>query len=168
MTINDYYAIRTIHKIEKRIGRRIRYEVHRGGVSLPYYEVQLAKKVTRFRMSGLLDYAHFTVKGLGEAMVNEEVGLYYMKMLEDERSPENVWKDKEKEIKLKQEYATLAGFPSPEAAIAYYAQEVYRGEPEEWEDEEEHLGCFSYPCCDINPLGCHYQTDDPEPYGFRD
>jgi hypothetical protein len=171
MSINDCYAISTIHKLEKRIGRHIRYEVHRGGVSLPYYEVQLAKKVTRFRMNGLLDYAHFTVKGLGEAMEAEEVGKYYIEMLKDPRSPENVWKDKEKEAKLKEEYAKAAGFPSPELALEYYTQEVYRGEPEEWGDDDidEHIGCFSYPECELSPTGCVVRNGSyAEPFGHRD
>ena len=34
-------------------------------------------------------------------------------------------------------------------------------------DEEEHLGCYSYPNCDIDPLGCTVD-DDYEEYGHRD
>ena len=35
---------------------------------------------------------------------------------------------------------------------------------------DPHLGCPSYPCCDLNPLGCHQQTasKDIEWYGHRD
>ncbi len=31
-----------------------------------------------------------------------------------------------------------------------------------------HIGCFSYPNCDIDPNGCSFQREDPEPYGHRD
>lgn len=31
-----------------------------------------------------------------------------------------------------------------------------------------HLGCYGYPNCDLAPLGCHYATENPEPYGHRD
>ena len=31
-----------------------------------------------------------------------------------------------------------------------------------------HVACFSYPNCDIDPNGCRYQREDPEPYGHRD
>lgn len=30
-----------------------------------------------------------------------------------------------------------------------------------------HIGCFSYPNCDIDPNGCRYQRQNPEPYGHR-
>ena len=34
--------------------------------------------------------------------------------------------------------------------------------------EDSHLGCFSYPNCDIDPLGCTVCNDDYEEYGHRD
>lgn len=34
--------------------------------------------------------------------------------------------------------------------------------------QEEHLGCYSYPNCDIDPLGCRkIYKDKAEPYGHR-
>lgn len=31
-----------------------------------------------------------------------------------------------------------------------------------------HVGCFSYPNCDLSPRGCFYQNEDfPETYGHR-
>ena len=33
---------------------------------------------------------------------------------------------------------------------------------------DPHVGCYSWPNCDLMPLGCRLATDDPEPYGFRD
>ena len=35
-------------------------------------------------------------------------------------------------------------------------------------DDDEHLGCYSYPNCDIDPLGCTVDDDDYEEYGHRD
>ena len=31
-----------------------------------------------------------------------------------------------------------------------------------------HVGCPSYPCCDLNPNGCYNQTKEVEHYGHRD
>tara|TARA_S200002703_G_scaffold140565_1_gene131878 strand:- start:1748 stop:2029 length:282 start_codon:yes stop_codon:yes gene_type:complete len=36
-------------------------------------------------------------------------------------------------------------------------------------DDERHLGCYSYPNCDIAPNGCRVARGaDVEPYGHRD
>jgi len=36
-------------------------------------------------------------------------------------------------------------------------------------DYDEHLGCYSYPNCDVDPNGCvKIMGDDAEPYGWRD
>ena len=32
----------------------------------------------------------------------------------------------------------------------------------------KHLGCPSYPFCDLSPLGCGVMHDKPEPIGCRD
>ena len=35
-------------------------------------------------------------------------------------------------------------------------------------DYDEHLGCYSYPNCDVDPNGCvQIMGDDVEPYGWR-
>lgn len=34
--------------------------------------------------------------------------------------------------------------------------------------DEDHLCCYSYPNCDVDPQGCHMQTFEVEPYGHRD
>lgn len=36
------------------------------------------------------------------------------------------------------------------------------------DEDEQHLGCYSYPDCDLNPLGCILSTDEPEEFGWRD
>ena len=35
---------------------------------------------------------------------------------------------------------------------------------------DPHIGCFSYPCCDLAPTGCFLQTpyDEVEQFGFKD
>ena len=33
---------------------------------------------------------------------------------------------------------------------------------------QNHVGCPSYPCCDLNPNGCYHQTKEVEHYGDRD
>jgi hypothetical protein len=39
----------------------------------------------------------------------------------------------------------------------------------EYGDEDDHVGCYSYPNCDIDPNGCCILNgDDAEPYGHRD
>jgi len=37
-------------------------------------------------------------------------------------------------------------------------------------EPDPHLGCYSYPNCDIDPNGCRFQNSDEdiEPYGHRD
>ena len=36
-------------------------------------------------------------------------------------------------------------------------------------DDAEHLGCFSYPNCDIDPLGCRrVMGSNVEPFGHKD
>ena len=32
---------------------------------------------------------------------------------------------------------------------------------------DKHVLCYSYPNCDLDPMGCRYQTDEPEQYGHR-
>jgi hypothetical protein len=44
---------------------------------------------------------------------------------------------------------------------------VYEGRYKETV-REDHLACYSYPNCYENPLGCHYQTKDPEEFGHKD
>ena len=34
-------------------------------------------------------------------------------------------------------------------------------------ENEEHVGCYSYPCCDENPNGCRRQYSNAEPIGHR-
>ena len=69
----------------------------------------IAKNKTRFRPVGILDWAHFTMAGLRNAIQNESLNDYYLEMLEDPRSPSNCWKDKEFEALKKEQYANRLG-----------------------------------------------------------
>ena len=41
--------------------------------------------------------------------------------------------------------------------------------PPEQDEDEEHLGCYSYPNCDIDPLGCRrVMGSNVEPFGHKD
>jgi hypothetical protein len=35
------------------------------------------------------------------------------------------------------------------------------------DEDEGHLGCYSYPNCDVNPSGCLVKTNNPEQYGHK-
>lgn len=169
MTANDVYALRTIKAIEDRLGYAVPYDLRYGGITLLRHDVTLAKKKTRFRPLGILDYAHFTVKGLAEAIDNDSVIEYYIEMLEDPRSPDNVWKDKEKEKSLKLAYAVQNGFEDPQEALEYYLRGGKPSVQVRDTEDDEHIGCFSYPCCDLSPIGCTVlHGSNAEPIGHRD
>lgn len=38
----------------------------------------------------------------------------------------------------------------------------------DFDDDANHLSCFSYPVCDLNPLGCLLLNNEPEEFGFKD
>jgi hypothetical protein len=65
----------------------------------------IAKNKTSFRPVGILDWAHFTMAGLRVAIEFDVLKEYYEEMLKDPRSPNNDWKDKELETRLKEQYA---------------------------------------------------------------
>jgi hypothetical protein len=69
----------------------------------------IAKNKTRFRPVGILDWAHFTMAGLRDAIQHETLNTYYLEMLEDPRSPSNCWKNKELETIKKDYYANRSG-----------------------------------------------------------
>ena len=64
-----------------------------------------ARTKTRFRPVGVLDWANYTEATLREAILNDSIDEYYKTMLQDDRSPKNVWGDKDKESELKTYYA---------------------------------------------------------------
>lgn len=36
------------------------------------------------------------------------------------------------------------------------------------DDDSSHVACYSYPCCDLNPMGCSLLNNEPELIGHRD
>jgi hypothetical protein len=64
-----------------------------------------ARTKRRFRPVGVLDWANYTEATLREAILNDSIDEYYKTMLGDDRSPNNVWEDKNKEVALKTYYA---------------------------------------------------------------
>ena len=64
-----------------------------------------ARTKTRFRPVGVLDWANYTEATLREAILNDSIDEYYKTMLQDDRSPKNVWGDKDKVSELKTYYA---------------------------------------------------------------
>ena len=69
-----------------------------------FSDYAFARTKTRFRPVGVLDWAHYTQATLREAVLNDSIDEYYKTMLEDDRSPKNVWGDKNKEAELKTYY----------------------------------------------------------------
>lgn len=71
----------------------------------------IAKRKTRFRPLGQLDWAHYTPKGLGAAIAENTVLEYYEYMLTDSRSPKSEWKG-ESAMSKKAYYAERNGMAS--------------------------------------------------------
>jgi hypothetical protein len=69
----------------------------------------IAKNSTKFRLISHLDWAYYTAKGLATAIDNNDIDGYYERMLADNRSDPNEWKDQNKESELKVHYAHRVG-----------------------------------------------------------
>ena len=65
----------------------------------------IARNKTLFRPVGILDWAWYTVAGMALAIEFDAMSEYYGEMLKDKRSPDNIWKDKDKEKQLKEGYS---------------------------------------------------------------
>ena len=54
--------------------------------------------------------------------------------------------------------------------VGYYEPSDYGDDMVgDWDDYDEHIGCYSYPMCDIDSNGCCVANGaDAEPYGHRD
>jgi len=72
-------------------------------------QILVAKKKTLFKQLGMIDWAWYTPKGLGDALNRGEVLEYYTTMLSDSRSPSNKWRNKFKETDLKSSYSSRSG-----------------------------------------------------------
>jgi len=65
----------------------------------------IARNKTLFRPVGILDWAWYTVAGMALAIEFDAMSEYYEEMLKDKRSPDNIWKDKDKEKQLTEGYS---------------------------------------------------------------
>lgn len=91
MAVPIYWVYQKVENIQKYAGDvAIAPDYRYSGVILNE-QVIIAKKKTRFRPLGQLDWAHYTAKGLGTAFKEGTVLEYYEKMLVDGRSPSHDW-----------------------------------------------------------------------------
>lgn len=69
----------------------------------------LAKNSSKMRLISHIDWCYYTSKTLAQAIDTNTIESYYETMLKDSRSDPNVWKDTDKEMKLKTYYAFKKG-----------------------------------------------------------
>ena len=99
------YALQgALQQLRKRVPELV-YEVSYTRQGTIFNRFLIAKNKTRFRPVGILDWAHFTKAGLVIAIEFDALQEYYEEMLKDQRSPNNGWKNKDKEHILKEQYA---------------------------------------------------------------
>ncbi len=111
MTVPMQWVRAKVENIQKYSGHvAIAPDYRYGGVILNE-QIIIAKKKTRFRPLGQLDWAHYTAKGLGTAFKYGTVLEYYEQMLVDERSPSHDWQG-EKSMVKRAYYAELNGTAS--------------------------------------------------------
>jgi len=90
----------------KKVDPKKNYSWEEKGSYTLFSDYVFARTKTRFRPTGVLDWAHYTQAGLREAILNNNIDGYYKTMLKDDRSPKNTWQDKDKEAELKNYYAS--------------------------------------------------------------
>ena len=81
------------------------YETHQVTHGKFFNGFIIARNKTLFRPVGILDWAWYTASGLALAIELDVMQEYYEKMLKDKRSPDNTWKNKDKEKQLKVGYS---------------------------------------------------------------
>jgi len=111
MAVPIHFVWTKVENIQKYSGNvAISPDYRHGGVILNE-QIIIAKKKTRFRPLGQLDWAHYTAKGLGTAFQDGTVLEYYEQMLVDKRSPSHDWQG-EKAMAKRAYYAELNGTAS--------------------------------------------------------
>jgi len=113
----------------------------------------LAKKTSRFRPFGVVFWAHYTPKGLGLAIKEDTVMDYYLEMLKDERSAKNPY-NKVETIEQWRQRRTEAGKLFKHELESLDMLEILEEGGDIYDDDDDHLGCPSYPMCDEAPQGC--------------
>ena len=112
--------------------------------------ILIAKSKNRFKMLGELDWVYYPrINILYDKLKDNTIKEYHKELLSHEKSPKNNWKDKKMEKRLKK---------------------YYKERKENYNDFDIHLGCPSYPNCDIDRNGCVHKVgmDNVEWYGHRD
>jgi len=108
MAVPMYFVYEKVENIQKYAGDIVIYPDYRYGGVILNEQIIIAKKKTRFRPLGQLDWAHYTAKGLGTAFKEGTVLEYYEQMLVDERSPSHDWQG-DNAMKKKTYYAERCG-----------------------------------------------------------
>jgi len=93
--------------IDKLLDCQISVREHHQGLVIDE-ELIIAKNKPLFRPLGIIDWAHFTPKGLAKAINSGSASKYYKKMLKDPLSPQNKWCDKKLEREMKSFYLKRA------------------------------------------------------------
>lgn len=106
--IKDPYLYSRWANIKKFLTKDHQYREGYGGLIINESFI-IAKKKSKMRPLGQLDWSWYTPKTLAEAMDNNEVLSYYEKMLKDPRSDKNKWKHKDMEMSKKAFYASRQG-----------------------------------------------------------
>jgi hypothetical protein len=106
---NGTYAFDSVLRQLRKIAPDLIYTSDQTSKGRVFNGYLIAKNKTSFRPVGVLDWAHYTEAGIRTAIQHGVLDQYYEKMLEDSRSPTNVWKDKKKEQNLKEYYANRSG-----------------------------------------------------------
>jgi len=100
------YAFDNVLKQLRQLAPALVYDSRRTSQGIRVFNgFMIASNKTSFRPVGVLDWAHYTAAGIRDAIQHDFLQEYYEEMLEDSRSPANVWKDKRKEQSLKEQYA---------------------------------------------------------------
>ena len=86
---HDSWMWSTYFRVKKYAEDSLKYyDVHNQGLWLNGTYL-MAKRVTRFRPRGVGFWAHFTPKGLGQAIKEGREQAYYLERLRDPKSAEN-------------------------------------------------------------------------------
>jgi hypothetical protein len=120
--------------------------------------ILIAKSKNRFKMLGELDWVYYPrINILYNKLKDNTIKEYHKELLSHEKSPKNNWKDKKMEKRLKKYYKERSN---------NYKTNGYHY----YNETDSHLGCPSYPNCDIDRNGCVHEVgmDNVEWYGHRD
>ena len=108
MYIQDFRLWSRWSAIKKFLTSEHKIRESRGGLIINDMFI-IAKKTSKMRPIGQLDWSWYTPKTLAKAMDEGKVYEYYEMMLKDKRSDPNKWKRSEEEMEKKAFYASQQG-----------------------------------------------------------